>query len=123
VRLVPGATRGGDIRLSALRSHPPWVGRQGASLTALGRWRGRLDTQRSADTTAVSELAITRAGPVARLDTRFASRVAGVASDQGSAVSLAYRSVGVVALAAALRVPSTPTAIAIATTAIVMSNA
>ena len=47
----------------------------------------------------------------------------GPLGDRGSAVSLAYRSVGVVARAAALRARSTPTAIAIATTAIVTSNA
>jgi hypothetical protein len=79
--------------------------------------------ERPADATTVSELATIRAGPVGRLDTRLASGAADAASDQASAVSLADRSVGVVALAAALRVRSTPTAIAIATTAIVMSNA
>src|ERR1700756_3940637 len=47
-------------------------------------------------------------------------RAAGAACDQGSAVSLAGFSVGVVALAAAQRVRNTAIAIAIATTAIVM---
>ena len=42
---------------------------------------------------------------------------------QAAGPDLSYRSLGVVGLAAALRVRRTPTAIAIATTAIVMSNA
>jgi hypothetical protein len=51
------------------------------------------------------------------------ARRAGAAADQRVRGSLAYRSAEVVALDAALRVRSTPTAITIATTAIVTSNA
>jgi hypothetical protein len=71
----------------------------------------------------VSEFATARAGLVARLDTRFASRAIRGACDRGSAVSFAYGSVAVVARAAAQRVRSTPMTIAIATTTIVKSNA